>query len=297
MIAKSESIAEEVLAQSLQEILKLFAEYHAKFANMSDPHVTWTEFNKYNRMNKMLDRIADILGKDYQQLVKDIQESTHATYLEEFMALMFLLEMTQDEQMTFTIPTPNTIQKALDQPIDKIKLKPTLQKQRNATLERLRVTIANGLLAGNSYNDIADEITKNMNMSQRQARLVARTEGGRSQSQAQVDAEEVAKSNGVKITAYWDATLDLRTRPSHQKADGMRTDENGMFRVGKCIGPAPRLLVGVDSAKQNIQCRCQKLYLIGGKKPDVRQARNEENKSRLIPYLTYSEWYKLKMQE
>jgi hypothetical protein len=42
-----------------------------------------------------------------------------------------------------------------------------------------------------------------------------------------------------------------------------KVNKDGMpeFKVGQSKGTAPRLLVGVDSASQNINCRCRRLNI------------------------------------
>ena len=194
--------------------------------------------------------------------------------------------------MSFTVPSTKVIQDALQQPIELIKLAPTFERHRKRVLDQLRGHIAQGILAGNGYNQIAQSINKDVGLSIRQARLVARTETHRSLSQSSEDAAQVAKENGARLQGYWDATLDMRTRTSHRKMDGKTEDENGNFKVGFSTGKAPGLLVGVDSAKQNINCRCKKLYLVNGRKPSARRARNEDGSTSLIEYVPYEEWAK-----
>ena len=152
-------------------------------------------------------------------------------------------------------------------------------------IEKLRGHIAQGVLAGNSYNQIANAINKDVGLSMRQARMVARTETGRAQSVSSEDAAQTAKDNGARLVGYWDSTLDTRTRPSHRRLDGKQEDETGNFRIGASYGPAPRLLIGVDSAGQNINCRCKKLYKVNGQMPEVRRT-----KDGLIKYMNYDEW-------
>lgn len=291
-IAESETVIQEIFARVLKMILESFTLSYVKYSKEDDSHITWTEFNKYNRYNKMLDKMGDMLDDEFKQIKQEIKETQQAVYLDGFMSHMYLIEQTSDIQMSFTLPDDKVIQKALNQPVEKINLDKTLEKHRNKVLERIRVHTSTGLMGGNSYNEIAETIKKDVGMTERQARLVARTEGGRSQSQAQVDAEDVAKENGARIKGYWDATLDSRTRPSHAHHDGMEEDENGNFTVGLSTGKAPRLLIGVDSAKQNINCRCKKLYTVNGMRPQIRASRDKNNKTKQIPYVTYMDWYK-----
>ena len=50
-----------------------------------------------------------------------------------------MYEVASQTPMNFDIPTTQTIQTAIEQPIEFIKLVPTLQKHRDDTLKRIRM--------------------------------------------------------------------------------------------------------------------------------------------------------------
>lgn len=284
LIKQTENEAEKILARRLKYIKQAMAEMLDKYQS-DDPHVTWTEFNKYDRFKKELQRIEELLQGDYSDIINLILLSQTTIYLNNYMRSLYMYEYTSGIQMTFTVPSARQIANALAQPIDLIKLAPTFARHRKQVIEKLRGHIAQGVLAGNSYNQIANAINKDVGLSMRQARMVARTETGRSQSVSSEDAAQTAKDNGARLVGYWDSTLDTRTRPSHRRLDGKQEDEAGNFRIGASYGPAPRLLIGVDSASQNINCRCKKLYKVNGQMPEVRRT-----KDGLVKYQTYQEW-------
>ena len=284
LIKQTENEAEKILARRLKYIKQAMADMLDKY-QASDPHVTWTEFNKYDRFKKELQRIEELLQGDYSDIINLILLSQTTIYLNNYMRSLYMYEYTSGIQMTFTVPSARQIANALAQPIDLIKLAPTFARHRKQVIEKLRGHIAQGVLAGNSYNQIANAINKDVGLSMRQARMVARTETSRAQSVSSEDAAQTAKDNGARLIGYWDSTLDTRTRPSHRRLDGKQEDEAGNFRIGASYGPAPRLLVGVDSASQNINCRCKKLYSVNGQIPEVRRT-----KDGLIKYQSYDEW-------
>ena len=284
LINQTENEAEKILARRLKYIKQAMAEMLDKYQS-DDPHVTWTEFNKYDRFKKELQRIEELLQGDYSEIINLILLSQTTIYLNNYMRSLYMYEYTSGIQMTFTVPSARQIANALAQPIDLIKLAPTFARHRKQVIEKLRGHIAQGVLAGNSYNQIANAINKDVGVSMRQARMVARTETGRAQSVSSEDAAQTARDNGARLVGYWDSTLDTRTRPSHRRLDGKQEDEAGNFRIGASYGPAPRLLVGVDNASQNINCRCKKLYKVNGQIPEVRRT-----KDGLIKYQTYKEW-------
>lgn len=284
LIKQTENEAEKILARRLKYIKRAMAEMLDKYQS-DDPHVTWTEFNKYDRFKKELQRIEELLQGDYSKIINLILLSQTTIYLNNYMRSLYMYEYTSGIQMTFTVPTARQIANALAQPIDLIKLAPTFARHRKQVIEKLRGHIAQGVLAGNSYNQIANAINKDVGLSMRQARMVARTETGRAQSVSSEDAAQTAKDNGARLVGYWDSTLDTRTRPSHRRLDGKQEDGAGNFKIGASYGPAPRLLIGVDSASQNINCRCKKLYSVNGQMPEVRRT-----KDGLIKYQTYEKW-------
>ena len=293
LIAQAQHEAEKVLAKRLKHIKQSFAEMLEKYES-DDPHITWTEFNKYNRFKKELQRIEELLQGDYSEIINLIVFSQTKIYLDNYMRHMYLFEQSSGIQMSFTVPSTEQIKQALAQPIELIKLSPIFERHRKQIIQRLQGHIAQGIMAGNSYNQIAHEINKDMQWGMHKSRMVARTEAHRSQTQSADKAASDAKSFGARISGFWDSTLDRRTRLSHQKMDGKKEDENGMFKVGKSTGPSPGNLVGVDSASQNINCRCKKLFTVNGQRPSVRRQRNDDGSTSLIDYVTYDEWYKQK---
>lgn len=92
-----------------------------------DVYVTWTEFNKYNRLNKELTRIGTMLTDDYRQVAKMIQKSQEDAYIEKFLMSLYLYEMASQTSMQFDVPSKEVIKSAIEQPIEFIRLMPTLQ--------------------------------------------------------------------------------------------------------------------------------------------------------------------------
>jgi hypothetical protein len=88
------------------------------------------------------------------------------------------------------------------------------------------------------------------------AMRIARTEGNRINQQARLDAGDEAVQNGCDIVKQWDATLDGKTRPAHQEADGQIREWGEDFDVMGEKLPAPS--VG-GSASNVCNCRCQLL--------------------------------------
>ena len=291
---KAEKKLEVLFAERLKVIRRELADMYEKYQS-DDPHVTWTEFNKYNRLNKELARIGQMLTEDYKQIAKAIKQTQHNAYIEKYMMSLYLYEMASQSSMTFDVPTASVINAAIEQPIEFIRLVPTLQKHRNEVLKRIRIHITQGIMSGEGYSKIAKALRDDIGMAKAQSLRVARTEAGRAMSQAGLDSAMVAKDNGFRMKKRWSATKDTRTRDTHRHLDGQSVDIDANFKSSGCVGQAPHLFVGVASAKENINCRCSLLYYIDEDDlPGVMRVRNDDGTTEVIPHMTYLEWEKYK---
>lgn len=293
LVNQAEKEIEILFAKRLKEIKQIIANMYEKY-DKDEPQVTWTEFNKYNRLNKELNRIGQMLSQDYREVAKAIKQSQQNVYMEKYMMSLFLYEVASQTSMNFDIPTAQTIQTAIEQPIEFIKLVPTLQKHRDDTLKRIRTHITQGIMSGEGYSKIAKALRDDLGMSKAQSVRVARTETGRALSQAGLDSATVAKDNGLDMKKRWYATKDTRTRDTHRHLDGQTVGIDENFHSSGCVGPAPKLFVGVASAKENINCRCKLLYYIDKDELPTTMRTKEDG---IIPFTNYREWEKNKRKQ
>ncbi|MEB8094140.1 phage head morphogenesis protein [Staphylococcus caprae] len=290
LISNAEKEIEILFANRLKVIKQEIADMYEKYQT-DDPHVTWTEFNKYNRLNKELTRIGEMLTEDYREVAKTIRQAQQNAYIEKFLMSLYLYEMASQTSMQFDVPTASVINKTIEQPIEFIKLVPTLQKHRDEVLKKIRIHITQGIMSGEGYSKIAKALRDDIGMTKAQSQRVARTEAGRAMSQAGLDSALVAKDNGLDMKKRWSATKDTRTRDTHRHLDGKAVDIDDNFHSSGCVGQAPKLFVGVASAKENIDCRCKLLYYFDEDElPTVMRTKDDG----VIPFVTYREWEKQK---
>ncbi|WP_053038576.1 phage head morphogenesis protein [Staphylococcus haemolyticus] len=291
LIKQAESELEILFSRRLKQIQQEIADMFERYQS-DDVHVTWTEFNKYNRLNKELIRIGEMLTEDYRKVAKTIRQTQQNAYIEKFLMSLYLYEMASQTSMQFDVPTASVINKAIEQPIEFIKLVPTLQKYRDEVLKKIRIHITQGIMSGEGYSKIAKVLRDDIGMTKAQSQRVARIEAGRAMSQAGLDSAKVAKDNGLTgMKKRWLATKDNRTRDTHRHLDGKAIDIDDNFHSSGCIGQAPKLFVGVASAKENIGCRCKLLYYFDEDElPTVMRTKDDG----VIPFVTYREWEKNK---
>lgn len=268
MMMKAEKDIEVVFAKRLKAILDQMLQMHKKFG--SNGEASWTDVNKYNRFNQEMARIAKQLNADYKKIIKLIQESEERLYIERYLMMAYLLQQSTGEEMGFRIPSTEAVEEVLVNPVEFLTLPNIFESHRNDIIRRLNIEIAQSLQAGESYTDMAYRIEQAMGWTKKKAILVARTEGGRVRSQADLAVEEQA-SKTVRLTKVWMSSLDTRVRKSHRKLDGQKADKDGYFKYGTRKSKAPRLW---NVASMDIQCRCTVIYLVNGKYPEVRRGRD-----------------------
>ena len=115
----------------------------------------------------------------------------------------------------------------------------------------IRREVSRGISNGYSYRDIARNIRNQMNIGLNKSIRIARTEGHRVNQESTMDGIYAAKEKGADIVKQWDATLDKKTRPSHQRVDGEIREIDERFSNGLMFPGDPE-----GSAGEVINCRC-----------------------------------------
>lgn len=266
--SSAENDIEIVFTRRLKTILAQMLEMHRKFGK--NGQATWTDVNKYNRFNQEMKLIAQQLNADYKAIIKLIRESQENLYIERYLLMAYLLQQSTGEEMGFKIPSVEVIQAAIANPVEFLTLPKIFEVHRNDIIRRLNIEIAQSLQAGESYTDMVIRIENAMGWTRKKAILVARTEGGRVRSQADLAIEEQA-SKTARLTKVWMSSLDTRVRKSHRKLDGQKANKDGYYHYGKWKSKAPRLW-GI--ASMDIQCRCHTIFMVNGKLPEYRRGRD-----------------------
>ncbi|MFJ7665591.1 phage minor head protein [Lysinibacillus sp. NPDC097195] len=264
----AEKDIEVVFNKRLKSILTQMLEMNRKFGR--NGQATWTDVNKYNRFNREMKFIAQQLNADYKEIIELLRASEEVLYIERYFMMAYLLEQSTATEMGFTIPSVEIIQAALANPVEFLTLPKIFEAHRNDIIRRLNIELAQSLQIGESYTDMAIRIENAMGWSRKKAILVARTEGGRVRSQADLAIEEQA-SKTARLTKVWMSSLDTRVRKSHRKLDGQKADEDGYYHYGAWKSKAPRLW-GI--ASMDIQCRCHTIYMVNDKLPEYRRGRD-----------------------
>ncbi|MGM0903071.1 MAG: phage minor head protein [Bacillota bacterium] len=266
---QTEADIEAVFNRRLRKILNQIAILYEKYSNKEN-EISWTDINKYNRLQKELQLINQELTDTYKEIISTIQESSEYMYLEGYLRHMYLYEMATQTTMQVTLPSITVIRQILKNEIPELTLPAIMEPHRNDIVRRINIEIAQGIQAGEGYATMAQRVKNAVGFSLKKSRAVVRTEAGRVRSLAGEKAEEHAKKY-TEITGVWLSALDLRVRRSHRELDGKETDKDGYFHYNGWKAKGPHLW-GI--ASMDINCRCMKIYKVAGRLPEYRRGRN-----------------------
>jgi SPP1 gp7 family putative phage head morphogenesis protein len=277
LIDEAESDIDVVFAKRLKSILENVLRIHNRY--VKDGEVTRTDFYKSTRYKAELRHIAEQINSDYEELYKDIQKLLQEQYIDNYLLTGYLFQMFASQEaeqrinMEYTIPSISTVNQAILNPIKELTLPNLLNNHRNEVIRKINIDIAQGIQAGEGYGTIAERLEKTLGFSRHKARTVARTEGSKVQTISRLDSAAHAEEH-ADLTKTWNATLDNDVRSSHRVLDDKEADEEGYFHYKGHKAKGPNLF-GVPEL--DINCRCQVLWLVGGKRPELRRARNYED--------------------
>lgn len=161
--------------------------------------------------------------------------------------------------------TDNPLSLLIDQPLDTSQY---LQQATNRLVNignelwfNARTSIAEGIALGESQPKLAQRVRDAIGVTEPRARTIARTEshGARNVS-AMATLQQFESGYGIEpgvMRKQWQATNDVRTRPTHHEADGQTVPFSSPFMVGGVSLAFPGDPSG--PADTVINCRCATL--------------------------------------
>ena len=241
------------------------------------------EMSKYNRLATAEKQLLQAVDPAVRKTLRVINRLGPEQYEAAFYHYAWAMDNAAGVRLGWGVLNKATIMENLASEFSKIS---TTRYGDGAQLA-VRSALNQGLAQGKGYAVMARDLKKAINATYGQALRIIRTEGQTAVNAGQEDSYVWAQHKGIDLDMKWDATLDDRTRPDHQAADGQTRDpETGLFTIGgeKAAYPGDPAL----SAAQRIHCRCRIRAEIEGYSPQIRRSREDG----VIPYQTFSEWDK-----
>lgn len=230
---------------------------------------------EYQRMIKA--QLQSLLDKLHANEYETISEYLNDSYTTGFVGTVYTLH---EQEVPVIVPIDqNVAVKAVT--IDS-KLKEDLYKTLGTDMTKLKKTIAaeitRGIASGMTYGDIARNIKNASGIPFRRARTIVRTEAGRVQEQAAMDAGIKAKQVGADVVKQWSAIRDGKTRPQHRQMNRQVREMDERFSNGLMFPQEPG-----GKAEEVINCRCTLLI----------RAREEMDEEELRIMQEHAKFFKL----
>lgn len=264
--------------KSLDKIRAEMSRIYDKYA--VDGVLTKVEMTRYNRLATLEQNVLASLSPAVRKSIKTIDRLKPEEYGQAFFRTAHAIEGGARVALTWGPLDKDAIRANLDNVFYQTSTERLTQTLKGA----VRNTINNGLALGQSYPEMMKDIKDLVNLKNFETMRILRTELHDAQEAGTADSYDAALEQGVNGKVVWIATLDGKTRDTHQEMDGVERDEDGYFHgsIGKAEYPGDPNL----PAAERCNCRCTTRFEIEGFAPEIRRSREDG----LIPQQTYKEW-------
>lgn len=275
---------------ALKGVQEKYDRFAAKFAEeekekkklFDDGKITFNEFMGWKRSKilsgdkykQLLNTLASDLAMADQKAMSIANGYMPEAYALNFNYTTYEIEMGVNANTGFALYSRETVEKLVKQneiSLPKRKVDIPLDQQWNR--KHLDSAILQGVLQGDSIPKISKRLQQVTDMDRKASIRNARTMMTGAQNGGRMSAYERAANLGIKIQKEWMATLDSRTRDSHQKMDGERVDWKKPFSNNLMYPGDPE---GDPSEVYNCRCTMAPFY------PDFESAADKR--------ITYQEW-------
>ena len=250
--------------------------------------MTTSQQREFDRRMSVANALSDVVDKIGSKVDGTVGDYVRGAGERGYQGTLYSLEAQHRIDLADTIIDPNYLEQLVNQPVGPEKFSKTMYERLNIDRQKLagrtEQAIMDGLWRGEGYDKIAGRISELSGASYNAATRIARTEGGRVQSQTTQQAYKDANDQGIDIKKRWLATLDGKTRADHRVLDGQTVGLDEMFHVDGFKAMGPHLF---GAASEDINCRCTTIPIVGDIEPSLR-VNNETG--RHIQYRTYDEW-------
>lgn len=246
---------EETAINKLKENYKsALSEIQARIKKMKeDP--SFHEKNVYQlKYQLMLEaQLQTVLHKLGEQNVEDMSSYLDEVYRETYLGCLYGMH---GDGVNLILRIDETkVQKCINKDTKELKFSKRLYENVNQLKDTVKAEIARGFSTGRDYVSIARQIALRTGTSLSRACTIARTEGHRVTSEAEMECMITAKSKGADVVKEWISTLDSVTRATHVELDGQIRELDEAFVIpssgAKAMYPG-----GFGIAKEDINCRC-----------------------------------------
>lgn len=273
------------LAQALTSMRGEMTKIYEKYA--TNGKLTRAEMTKYNKYVTMEKQMLDLIDPAIKANIRDVKRLLPEMYNESYFQHAWAMDNGNGVRVSWGTINPDAITELFSITNPKnIEMMEALKNYGPTAKKYIRGALLKGLSMGKSLSSMVADLRNALNKTNAQILRIVRTEALRALNKGQNDLYLKAQEKGIEGVEVWDATLDGRTRPSHQKMDGVKKSKDGYFHgaIGKAQYPGDANL----PPEESINCRCRIRFEVDGYGPLLRRSRDQG----VIPYQTYEDWIK-----
>ena len=309
-VAKSLRKIQRVYAQAEKELNQKLLAFRIRFAmkqkqmsaDLASGKISKAAYESWmrgqvftgKRWQKKVDQAVNIFGWANKQAHKIINKIKLWVFSENYNKYAYDTEI--QTGISFDLYNEDAVEKLLT---ENPRMLPeyNIDEEKDYIWNRQKVenSITQGIIQGESVDQIAARLAKDLQTNNmNKMRMFARTAMTGAQNAGRQKQMEDARARGIDIRKQWIATLDDRTRDTHQHLDGDIVDVDATFANGLRYPGDP-----YGAPKEVYNCRCtMKSVFKGingtGQRRAYRYNEKGYRESYLVKNMTYDEWKKWK---
>lgn len=234
-----------------------------------------------------LKQVTDTLADANEESLRIVRGEQLNEFAEGMNHEQFVLAQNTGLSINFGIYDADAVRRLIREQPDLLPPK-KLNRGKDSAWNQKKVTrsILQGIIQGESIDDIARRIARNTAQQNSKAMIrYARTATTGAQNAGRMETMHRAHGMGINVRKKWMATLDARTRDSHQHMDGKTVDvddkfPNGLMYPGDPSGPAAEVY----------NCRCTLVYVYPDYPTSPGERLDNITGEHVRGDMTYAEW-------
>jgi hypothetical protein len=252
----------------LKDLRQFLGEEYGKYA--VDDALTYSTLAQKGQYARFLEevqkKVNGITPRVNSAITNVVKETYKMAYEGMVQAVAVAVNDKQLEQLLSGIhlTEAEVIKAAVNNPVSKLTLSKTLEKNRKQIVHNIKQTVTVGIMNGDRMSTMAKKIQADVDQNYRKAMLIARTEvhrvreTGHNDGAASVDNILAEENYDYRMVKVWksmrDASVRKTSKADHRKMNGQTVLQDEDFKLGRGVtAPCPGQS---GTAYNDCNCRC-----------------------------------------
>lgn len=279
----------------LQKIQQILSQYYIAFGSNENSTMSAGDLRAVGQYQNFLQDVLSGLDGISEPIDQEIRAAIESAYTVTYNGMVRGVQQASEGTLALRdalggliATTPETVQRIVEHPMDKLKLSTILKRRRSQIVSHTKKTLAVGLADGSSYTQMAHRIAESLNGDYNKAMRIVRTESNRAinrgfEDVAQRTSDLIEGSDYIQVK-QWCSMEDESVRDTHRHLNGKVIHVKDKFvsksgRKADCPGD-------FGDPSEDINCRCFLAYRFltreeflaqGGKLPENSGLTDGEN--------------------